>query len=87
MLSIGDGWTHVRVLKVCPKKEKNVNRIPLDLWHVWSQHIEMNILPGQMLLNKKKAIVQNFIISGERVEGKLVPQQQIITHYVLEFLP
>src|SRR5258708_3430518 len=22
MLSIGDGWTHVRVLKVCPKKEK-----------------------------------------------------------------
>ena len=23
MLSIGDGWTHVGVLKVCPKKEKN----------------------------------------------------------------
>ena len=22
MLSIGDGWTHVRVPKVCPKKEK-----------------------------------------------------------------
>ena len=22
MLSIGDGWTHVRVLRVCPKKEK-----------------------------------------------------------------
>src|SRR6266436_10101955 len=22
MLSIGDGWTHVGVLKVCPKKEK-----------------------------------------------------------------
>src|SRR5258708_15270710 len=22
MLSIGDGWTHVGILKVCPKKEK-----------------------------------------------------------------
>ena len=27
MLSIGDGWTHVGVPKVCPKKGKNVNRV------------------------------------------------------------
>ena len=27
MLSIGDGQTQVGVLKVCPKKEKNVNRV------------------------------------------------------------
>src|SRR6266436_4276374 len=38
MLSIGDGWTHVRVLKVCPKKEKMLG-VQMELSDGWTDGV------------------------------------------------
>src|SRR5260370_7210720 len=63
--------------------------IPLNLWHSWGigKAIEINILPGKMLLNEVKAIIKYLIISGVGIEGISVPVQQLITHPIIKFLP
>ena len=38
MLSIGDGQTHVRVLKVCPKKEKMLG-VQMELSDGWTDGV------------------------------------------------
>ena len=38
MLSIGDGWTHVGVLKVCPKKEKMLG-VQMELSDGWTDGV------------------------------------------------
>src|SRR5258708_9203566 len=38
MLSIGDGWTHVRVPKVCPKKEKMLG-VQMELSDGWTDGV------------------------------------------------
>src|SRR5260370_3807248 len=63
--------------------------IPLNLWHPWGigRAIEINILPGKMLLNEVKAIIKYLIISGVGIEGISAPVQHVITHPMLKFLP
>ncbi len=38
MLSIGDGWTHIRILKVCPKKEKMLG-VWMELSDGWTDGV------------------------------------------------